>query len=376
MQLLICLNTFASIQFAQISDIHIFEDKKRDSEAQISTVEFSNSIRKINEISSQLTSPLAFVLLSGDMGVGKLLTFDPITRKLTKDPIKWSQALTTIASLLKDSKVKRWLFVPGNNDLYDEQPESIRFYGQFLKELQDRPEIHKAGLSLIDFRLEATQKAQPQSAPGMYVIQNFLFVGWDNSYFKNNNSVKNYIGKDGKLIPFDKTIEYKSLITLKEKLDSSKEKYAYIFYHIPDIDDPYLILFDETKKDNIVSKRLDEARAISPAFAKELYPYSAWTVPRGVRELWEKIVTRQSRGPSIKGLFAGHFHDHKKGTYLSTLWMKTKNYKDEILKKLFLAPPVSVKNQTQYSAADRAIGLQLITINDAGNVIRKPYWFE
>lgn len=376
-QIVLCVGTFATIQFAHITDLHIFEDKKRKEESQISAADFIISINKINEISKSLKTPLAFVLLSGDIGVGKLLTLDPVTGKLTKDPIKWSTAINSIVPILKISNVKKWLFVPGNNDLYEERPESIQFYSQFLKELQNRPEVTTAGLSIVDFRLDATQKAQPSSSPGMYVLQNFLFVGWDNSFFKNNNSVKNYIGKDGQLIPLDQTIEYQSLEKLKEKLESSKAKYAYIFYHIPDIDDPYLILFDESQKNTVVSKRLDEAKAISPSFVQGLYPYSAWTVPLGVRQLWEKIVTRKdAKAPIIKGLFAGHFHDHKKETYLTTLWLKSNKYKDEILRKLYIAPPVSVKNQTQYPNADRATGLQIITINDNGNVIRKPYWFD
>jgi hypothetical protein len=375
--IVLCVSTFASIQFAHITDLHIFEDKKRQEESQISATDFTISINKINEISKNLKTPLAFVLLSGDIGVGKLLSLDPKTGKLIKDPKKWPQAIDSIVPMLKNSTVKTWLLVPGNNDLYEEKPESIQFYSQFLKELQARSEIKQAGLSIVDFRLDATQKAQPASSPGMYALQNFIFVGWDNSFFKNNNSVKNYMGKDGHLIPLDQTIEYQSLKKLKEKLESSKAKYAYIFYHIPEIDDPYLILFDESQKNNIVSKRLDEAKAISPSFAQGLYPYSAWTVPLGVRQLWEKIVTRNdAKAPIIKGLFAGHFHDHKKETYLSTLWVKSKKYKDEILKKLYIAPPVSVKNQTQYPNPDRATGLQIITIQDDGNVLRKPYWFD
>jgi hypothetical protein len=373
----ISLNAWSIVQFAQLSDPHIFEDNKRASEAKVSTHDFEKSIEKMNEISKGLKSPLNFVLLSGDIGIGKLLTTEPITNNVIKATQKWSEAIQTIANMLIKSNVKKWFFVPGNNDLYEERAETVSFFSQFLKELQNRPEIRKAGLQLIDFRLDSAQKAQPESAPGIYLFQNFLFVGWDNSFFKNNNSLKNYFGKDGKIIPLDKTIEYQSLEKLKNVLESSKATYAYIFYHIPDIDDPYLVLFDESKKDNIVSKRMKEALDISPTFAKDFYPYSAWTVPAGVRDLWEKIILRPTgKGPEIRGLFAGHFHDHKKETYLTTNWLKDKRYQAEILKKLFLAPPISVKNQTQYPLIDRATGLQIITINDNGSVIRKAYWFE
>lgn len=379
-QLILSFQALADVRFAHITDLHIFEDKKRDSEAKISATDFDISVNKINQISKQLKEeskdPLTFVLLSGDIGIGKLLKIDATTGKLIKDPEKWSQAIESISTIIKDSHVKQWLFVPGNNDLYEERHDSVAFYAAFLKELQDRPEIKKAGLSIVDFRLEASQKAQNGSPPGEFVVKDLLFVGWDNSYFKNNNSVKNYIDKDHQVIPYAKTIEYQSVEKLGKSLRASKAKYAYIFYHIPEIDDPYLIRFDESKGNNVVSKRMTEAKKLSPLFAKGLYPYSAWTVPLGVRTAWEKLVTDKSKGPIIKGLFAGHFHDHKKETYLSTLWLKTKTYKDAILKKLFIAPPVSVKNQTQYPLSDRATGGQIITIGQHGNVHRELFWFD
>lgn len=376
----VSFQAFADVRFAHITDLHIFEDKKRDSEAKVSATDFDISVEKINQISQQLKAqskdPLAFVLLSGDIGIGKLLKIDPTSGKLTKDSGKWPQAIESISKIMKDSHVKQWLFVPGNNDLFDERHDSVAFYSDFLKELQDRPEISKAGLSIVDFRLEASQPAQKGSPPGQLVLKDLLFVGWDNSYFKNNNSIKNYIGKDDQIIPDSKTIEYLGIERLGKSLKSSKAKYAYIFYHIPEIDDPYLIQFDESKADNVVSKRMSEAKNVSPLFAQGLYPYSAWTVPLGVRTAWEKVITNKSKWPVIKGLFAGHFHDHKKETYLSTLWIKTKKYKDEILKKLYIAPPVSVKNQTQYPLADRATGGQIITIGYHGNVTRELFWFD
>jgi hypothetical protein len=376
----VSVQAFADVRFAHITDLHIFEDKKRDSEAKVSAMDFDISVEKINKISQQLKAqskdPLAFVLLSGDIGVGKLLKIDPSSGKLDKDSEKWTQALESISKILKDSHVKQWLFVPGNNDLFEERHDSVTLYSDFLKELQDRPEINKAGLSIVDFRLEASQRAQKGSPPGQLVLKDLLFVGWDNSYFKNNNSIKNYIDKDNHVIPDTKTLEYQSIEQLGDSLEKSTAKYAYIFYHIPEIDDPYLIRFDESKADNVVSKRMAEAKKVSPIFAQGLYSYSAWTVPLGVRTAWEKLITQKSKGPVIKGLFAGHFHDHKKETYLSTLLIKTKKYKDEILKKLYIAPPVSVKNQTQYPVTDRARGGQIIIINDHGNVTRELFWFD
>jgi hypothetical protein len=358
----ITFQALATVRFVQFSDPHIFEDPKRAPEAKASVKDFHAMVKSIPQESNEF---LDFVVMTGDMGVGKLLKMDPATGKHIKDPAKWSEGLTTLAEILKDSSVKKWFFVPGNNDLYEEQPETIRFYQDFLKELQAMPMVKKAGLTLIDFRLEAP-------STGMYVIKDLLFVGWDNSFFKNNNSVKHYRGKDGKVIPFAQTLEYKSVQKLSKSLEDSKAKYAYIFYHIPDIDDPYLILPEAS---NIVSKRLQEAKDLSTAFEKGFYPYSAWTVPPEVRQAWENVVTRKSgKGPVIKGLFVGHFHDHKKQTYLTTTWVGDKNYNPEILNKLYLAPPVSLKLQGQYPPSHQARGSQIVTIDDNGDVSRKAVW--
>jgi hypothetical protein len=76
----------------------------------------------------------------------------------------------------------------------------------------------------------------------------------------------------------------------------------------------------------------------------------------------------------IKGLFVGHFHDHKKQTYLTTTWVGDKNYNPEILNKLYLAPPVSLKLQGQYPPSHQARGSQIVTIDDNGDVSRKAVW--
>jgi hypothetical protein len=378
MQLILICQNLASVKFAQVSDPHIFEDAKRAEDAKISAADFLVVVEKINNMSKESKVPLSFIVLTGDLGIGKLIKPKEVgTLHLIKDVDKWDQAKVTLAQILKVSTVKKWLIVPGNNDLFEENPESVKFYEDFLKEVQEMPEIKAAGLSIVDFRLEAPRSAQPKSPPGVYVIKDYVFVGWDNAFFKNNDSVKPFMTKDHKVVPFAKTLEYKSVQKLSRALQSSKAKYAYIFYHIPEIDDPYMIKLNENEKGNVVSKRMDEAKSLSLEFAKGIYPYSAWTVPLEVRQLWEKVATNQAfRTPVIKGLFAGHFHDHKKNTYETTTWVKDTRYKSDILKKLYLDPPISIKYQEKKPPTDRARGAQIVTIDDQGNVSREIFWLD
>lgn len=394
-QVSLCSDIFGTVRFAQVTDLHIFEDSKREHESEISASDFEISITKINQISKALKEnskeALDFILLSGDIGIGKLLKLEPMAEgkgnipiekdgkvyKLTKDLKKWNKAKESIARLIKDSTVKKWLIVPGNNDLYDEQHHTVPFFSEFIKELQEMPDVKASGLSIVDFRLDASHKAQPQSFPGMYVIKDLLFVGWDNSFFKNNYSAKKFVDADRKLIPIDQTAEYQGVQKLSQTLKNSRAKYAYVFYHVPEIDDPYMLPFDKEKNGNVVSKRLKEAMALSPPLARGLYPYSAWTVPLSTRRAWENLVTNKTfRTPLIKGLFAGHFHDHKKETYESSSWLKTKAYKTDILKKLYIAPPVSVKHQEKYPPSEQARGGQIVTIDDQGHVTRDIFWLD
>lgn len=374
---MICMifQTFATVRFVHFSDPHIFESIKYQKEAATSAKDFDELVKKIHAHSK---GPLDFAIVTGDLGVGKFLEVNPKTGLYEQKRSEWDAGLKTLAAILKDSGIKRWFFVPGNNDLFEEIPQTITYYQDFLKQLGSVSELQKEGISVIDFRLEAPQKAQSNMPAGMYMLKDMLFVGWDNSYFKNNNEVKHYIGKDGKIIPFDQTLEYKSVQKLSGALKPSKAKFAYIFYHIPSIDDPFLIQTDNKKAKEIVERRMTEAETLSPTFARGLYPYSAWTVPLEVRQAWEETVSNQSKqGPIIKGLFAGHFHDHKKEIYRTTSWVKSDQYKPELLKKLYLSPPVSLKLQASYPPSERARGSQIVSIDEKnGDVSREMIWLD
>ena len=243
------------------------------------------------------------------------------------------------------------------------------------------PQIKESNLTLVDFRPESKNKTFGKFSPGTYKIGDLLFVGFDNSFFKNNNTFKKFLDGKGNVLPSEEVTEYTHLSTLNELIKKSSAKYAYVFYHIPEVDDPWMVKFSSDSKakggDNVVSKRLREAHFLSPVLAKEVYPHSSWTVADKIRKLWESIVTnKEFKTPIVKGLFAGHFHDNQKSVYKNFGWIRTKGYKKEILDKLYISPSISVKNQFEYGTKDRARGGQLITINNKGEVTRKLFWLQ
>lgn len=117
-------------------------------------------------------------------------------------------------------------------------------------------------------------------------------------------------------------------------MDAKDVTHAYIFYHIPEIDDPYLVTLKEDQepvKTRYVSR---DKGLISGS-----YVYSSWFVKSGVREGWNKAVL----SPRVKGLFAGHFHDHKRDTYRGFKWLRSTDYLHESLMKLHVCPPLAIR---------------------------------
>ena len=386
-----------NLKFVQITDPHIFEVNHRDKESRNSLVYFYLAIEKANDINIDLKSKgqeeLDFILMSGDLGIEKLLKLEPFSKNteafkftqdgeifaLVKDQEKWYEALQELTKLLQDSEVKTWLFVPGNNDIYEDQPDTIKFYKEFLDELKTLPQIKKAGIRIVDFRLESEDKITSNSIPGTYTKGNLFVTGFDNSFFKNAGSLKTFLNVDGSIKAKEQTTEYLRMSKLSETIKNSKQKYAYVFLHIPEIDDPWLAKFNADDKDdkNPVYKKIKKAESESPELAKTINPYSSWMVPDYIRQEWENIITNRNFGsPEVKGIFTGHFHDQDKHTYSGFHWLKSTAYNLEILNKLYISPTVSVKNQLSYLIdKDCARGLQYIVIDqDNGKVKRKLFW--
>lgn len=385
------------LQFVQITDPHLFEADHKDQESRNSLMYFYLAIEKANHINGKLKNsgkqPLDFILLSGDIGIEKLLKLAPRSGKagaitfkhekeifdLVKDQEKWDKALLDLANLLQDSDVKTWLFVPGNNDIYEDKPETIKFYQDFIVELRKCEQVKKANIRIVDFRLESNDIVSKGLKPGVYEKGDLLIVGFDNSFFKNQGSLQTFLNDDRTPKSKEDTIEYQHIKRLSDTLKDSKKKYAYIFMHIPEVDDPWFAKFDaeDVNDKNPVYKRMKKAQSESLELAKGFNPYSSWMVPAYIREQWEGLMTNKIFGnPEIKGIFTGHFHDKAKETYLGFHWLKSHEYNPKILSKLYISPTVSIKNQLAYLMdEDCARGMQYVTITESnGNVKRKIFW--
>jgi len=76
------------------------------------------------------------------------------------------------------------------------------------------------------------------SSENKYEVGGFAFIGFNNASFKNNN--------DTKRIAVNKQKQLKYIQQVVDRLGTDDVRKAFIFYHIPETDDPHIVLnFDK-----------------------------------------------------------------------------------------------------------------------------------
>ncbi|MDX6500204.1 MAG: hypothetical protein QOG23_3464 [Blastocatellia bacterium] len=360
-------NRDTGIEFVQLTDPHIFDGKDDTSENKAA---FAECIRAINDQFDNEHKDYKFIVVSGDLGLEGLIGGSAVDARL-------NERARELAKLLSSSRVEQWYFLPGNNDLYDELPYTIGLYRQFIKAVdQSLDDLWKKAPAGERPATRVTAKDlcpddDPQS--GFFRIGSYVFIGFNDASFKNNNSFSR-----AKTSTDEQKRYVNQVIDRLAKVDS--KDFAYIFYHIPEVDDPnWVALSAKTDKNNPGTEKWTErVKAFTQntdSNFKQKYQYSAWLVADDVRALWQQVVN-DSR---VKGLFAGHFHDSKRLTYRNYDWMLTpkgSHYYDGI-EKLWVCPPVALKFQSGNESKDTARGFREVSIADmSGTVTSIIYWYE
>jgi hypothetical protein len=358
---------YAQVSFVQISDPHVFDDATQTIDNRLDDyTALASCVDKINQRISDNGAPYDFVAVTGDLGIEKLVEgVDPANNDLIG--IRIRSAAAGLASVLALSDVKRWLFVPGNNDVANEELGEIKYYHLFLEALADEVRKRSANFEIVDLCPRGSAAGErPDSRPFLYQIKEkpkYAFIGFDDSTFKNDPT-KPAKGVDGKRIEANSELQKRHVEQVFDLLRGTNSTYAYIFYHIPEIDDPYLATQGNEEK-TIAARLTDEGMLGGP------YSRSAWFVTANVRTEWRKVVTN----PKVYGLFAGHFHDPRRNTYLNLDWLPSPNtYPSESRTKLHVCPPLALKFQNLSS--ERARGFREVYINEAGAVSTGVFWLD
>lgn len=338
-----CASGFADINFVQVTDPHIF-DGKGDIPGNKEALRWC-----INQLNGRVDAKAdyKFVIVTGDLGLEGL----PAAGN-EKEPNAIIDRAKQLAEILKEAKVKQWLFLPGNNDLEEEDPRTIGTFHKFIQALK----VELPGMTIVDFC-----PVDNEEGSGVHLEGTCRFIGFNNASFKSNDLGTNAEEKNG---PFHSW----QLKHVEEVLDRLKPpadfKSAFVFYHIPEIDDPYYVSLDPNHRD--FQKREKDRGELGKDF-----PYSAWTVAPDVRSKWNEVV----RDERVKGLFAGHFHSADRAVYQNFKWVRDPNYLSGSLLKLSVCPPLASKKQE--GAPVQARGFREVSVDcDSGEIKSTIFWYD
>jgi hypothetical protein len=324
-----CDSVFADLNFVQLTDPHIFDGEAKG-EMGVNREALKWSIEEINRRQDDGKDDQC-VVVTGDLGLEGLADYlNP-----EKQQSEIVRAARELAGFLKPSKVKKWLFLPGNNDLVQEDPGTIGIYRDFMRTLiAELPEKEIVDFSVKDF-LDFSQGEAT-----------YRFIGFDNASFKANEA-----SIDAEC--FD-AIRQRELQRVAGRVQDTKG-FAYIFYHIPEIDDPY---YASHLPDDLERKARANSRG---QFGKD-FPLSAWTVTPAVRNEWNRIVTNDK----VKARFAGHFHSSDRKDYAELRHLDSARYPAAEKGKLFVCPPLASKKQEKKTPQAR--GFRPVTLGVDGVV--------
>jgi hypothetical protein len=358
----------AQVNFVQITDPHIFDDSNEEDGSRLDDkAALASFVEKINqrvaEKSAENGSPYDFVVVTGDLGIEQLLK--GVDERERGNKLR--AAAVELASMIGLSKVEKWLFVPGNNDLLDENPINIRYYNEFIEALREAVKGAENKIDITDLCAEDNSETGGQSGLAkkkFFQIRNYAFIGFNDASFMNsdrNPDGSARVGGPAVRISENFDVQMKNVAEVSRQLDNKDIKYAYIFYHIPEIDDPSFVTLND-EQEPLKTRYANRNLIGSP------YVYSAWFVKSEVREEWNKVVTN----PKVMGLFAGHFHDYKRSTYQSLQWLRTPFYLSDTITKLHVCPPLALKKQK--GKEGQARGFQEVYVNKDGKVSARLFW--
>src|SRR5712691_5387083 len=132
---------FGAVDFIHLTDPHLFGEQSENERA------LGDAVYAINERVGK-GAQYRFVVVTGDLGVEDLVSDDERTKEekaqrkfkervMKKDAdAKLASGAQKLAALIAPSKVKLWMFVPGNNDLIDEDPDKGSYYTRFIEALK------------------------------------------------------------------------------------------------------------------------------------------------------------------------------------------------------------------------------------------------
>ncbi len=335
--------------FAQLTDAHIFDDGWKQPtpdalrEAASDRTALEWAITQINQAISSGTR-IDFIVYTGDLGLQNVdfpaasachaLPLD-VEPGLPASTLAW--AVNDLATELDRLTVRRVFFVPGNNDIENENVTDVRF-GCFMAALGNR-------VRSLSHPLEI----EALTADRAIAINGFRIAGLNSASFKNSTNYRlacSHAPSDpaGAQILAQACPE-PQMAALNRLTAADSDAPLVLFMHVPDVIDPY---FHRQHPDQ---------------------HKSAWDLAPETRSAWERAAC----SPNVIGLFAGHFHDFSRSVYGTSPAASGLAYTPCVAQKTWIAPPLALKNQEH--ASPNARGFLTASI-DGGSVAVLAHWFD
>ena len=380
-----------AVTFVHATDPHLFVPESQSSDAQkkatgereesLNQKAFSDILQKLRTL-PDAKSP-AFLVLTGDLGVdtcdfNAAAAATPATPAATPPattppattppgsaatpppaaPAKTSPCdaqVKKVAAVLAASALKEIYLVAGNNDITNEDPGdvSLGHFNQFIEDTQKELNNNKSGVQLHNLTACYAGNGGSSSCYADIAETSYRLIGFPSYSYKNKD--KGTANDAAQQKQFD---IFQSLI---DQAHTAGKK-VLILAHVPEIDDPFTLAQDRYAA--VTPKANNDATANNPRS-----PWSTWNVNAKLLDEWRQVL----ESGTVAGVFSGHLHDSHKEAYRPPYaWSTTKDYRLGF-RKLFLAPPISVKNQD--TSPIQARGLSLVTLGNNG-IEALLYWYN
>jgi hypothetical protein len=317
----------------------------------------------------QTSGPPAFVLITGDFGVDPCLipnaetlkepqstrTLDDCVNKF--DTKKRDDEVEEFSGLFSASPVRNIYFVAGNNDLPLETADDagIAYFNQFFQDVQSKISAKNIDVHLHNLTGCYGPKGGTISDCSPDIPRTaYRMIGFPSHSFKNKES-----GHEK-----NPGLQAAQFITFRGLLDQAIKdgKKVIIATHVPEIDDPYYLArdrYDGIKPEPSIDADKDNPRSV----------YSTWNVQKSLLDDWTKILASDS----VVAVLAGHLHDGHKEIYEQPYsWSTLKDHRMGF-RKLFLTPPLAVKNQD--SSPIQARGFSVVSLH-SDHISARFYWYD
>jgi hypothetical protein len=381
------------VWFVHATDPHIFIQPTKDAREKqegLNREALSEMLKRIRSL-PEGDGPPAFLVLTGDLGVdpcdivksgnqsstptpaeqGKAQppaeadkqekqAAPPATQCLNAvDPEKRKKQIEETAKLLGQSPVPDIYLVAGNNDIAKESADdaALLYFNQFIDEVQAKLAENKSSVRLHNLTRCYALGEAPVTCYADIAHTAYRLIGFPSYSFKNEI-------KDEKASVANTEAQAKQMETFWRLLEDSRQagKKVLVISHTPEMDDPYFLAqsrYATPTPVEAVDKNPNNPRSA----------WSTWNVSKKVLDDWKDVLASDS----VVAVLAGHLHDSHKEIYRQPYRWSSVNEHRAAFHKLFLAPPLAVKNQD--SSPIQARGFSLMQLQP-DCIASQLFWYN